>query len=456
MAKKTEHGIRRNMTEQSAGCSNFADVNIRMLRSFHLILIALIAIFIFAFEYLPFQDFPILLYQGFVFNQIVFHGNTFGGLFAIQPYLPPNIISMIVFGVTDLILSPLVSGKLYLFFLTIALYSGIASYLRFHIKRDHWSLLVIALILTFNLHYLAGYLNFVTGFAFVMNAIVFIRKRKLQSNILVMTIAIFIAYCCHFFALAIFGAYWIAFFLTSRDYKGLLRCTIAFLPSAVILLHYVIMQDLGGLKADPTPLSLIFWINWKLLVFYTPIIPFHQFKWVSDQPQWLLMANYIFCTAIAIWIVYVLFKLLRARSYSFILWLSIGLLAMTFLLPFFLGGVILPGERLVVFAIMNMIVLTSTLHFGRRMRQALLILICFGGISITAYNIYNFDRFNTMIAMKNIPEEAIKNPVAKREGTNGFLHYHFYDDIKNMRASPIFTTGFLVYKGPDADSAQKR
>ena len=117
----------------------------------HITLIVFIAAFIFGFDYLPFQDYPNLVYQGFVFNQIVFHGNTFGGMFAIQAYLPPNVISMVVLGVMDIFLSPFVAGKIYLFLLTIALYSGIANYLRFHIKKDHWILFVVAIILTFSL-----------------------------------------------------------------------------------------------------------------------------------------------------------------------------------------------------------------------------------------------------------------------------------------------------------------
>src|SRR2546423_14780013 len=106
-------------------------MKIFLLHSFYIILFAF---FVFGFPYLPLQDYPALIYQGFVFNEYIFHGYTFGGFWSLHHYFPPNAISTVILGLMDLFGDPLVTGKIYLFFLAIILYSGIVRYLAFHLQ----------------------------------------------------------------------------------------------------------------------------------------------------------------------------------------------------------------------------------------------------------------------------------------------------------------------------------
>src|SRR5579872_3464603 len=129
----------------------------------HFFFVSLFACLIFGFRYLPFQDYPVHLYQGFVFNQVLFHGNTFGGFFHFHPYLPPNAISAILIGIMDIIFDPFLSGKIYLFMLASGLYSGVYQYLVLHLNRKSMACAVFAFLMTLNLHFLMGYLNFLSG-----------------------------------------------------------------------------------------------------------------------------------------------------------------------------------------------------------------------------------------------------------------------------------------------------
>ena len=90
----------------------------------------------------------------------------------------------------NLVFAPLIAGKIYVFLLAIALYSGVIRYLSFHTGKERISYTSAAFILTFNLHFLMSYLNFLTGFALILHAIVFIRQRKYESHHIIIGVII--------------------------------------------------------------------------------------------------------------------------------------------------------------------------------------------------------------------------------------------------------------------------
>ena len=142
----------------------------------HFFYLSAIGFYIFGFEYVPAQDYPNLLYQAHIFTQLVFHGNTFGGVFSLYTYIPPNAISTVVIAIFSIISNPFFSGKLYLFLLGVALYSGIYRYLKSFEIQYYFLIASISFYLTFNLHYVAAYLNFVTGLAVVLHILATIRN----------------------------------------------------------------------------------------------------------------------------------------------------------------------------------------------------------------------------------------------------------------------------------------
>src|SRR5689334_18397601 len=125
-----------------------------LLHAFYLVLIV---VCIFGFQYPPFQDLPVLSYQGYLFNQYFFHGNTFGGYWHLYGYLPPNAVSTIVLGLMDIVLDPIFAGKIYILLLAALLYSGIIRYLRFHTRSNRLAFSSIAFFLTISLHFFMGF-----------------------------------------------------------------------------------------------------------------------------------------------------------------------------------------------------------------------------------------------------------------------------------------------------------
>ncbi len=407
----------------------------------------LFAILSFAFTALPFQDLPNLLYQGKVFASIVLHGNDFGGYFILQPYIPPNVISTFIFAVFTAIFTTIFSAKLYIFLLAVSLYSGCVRYMRYHSALSEVSIYIIAFLLTCNLHFVSAYLNFMTGIAFVLHAIVTIRQRHLENNIYALAISFAIAYLCHFFALFTFGFYFITFYLYEKRHRDINRFAISFIPAFILFVHYLTNKTLTSVNPVASELPLWAKLKWKLLIFFTPIIPFHQFKWVIDTPQSLEWMNYLFCAIISLFIPCIVYKFIRGENFSFVFWLFVTSFITIIVLPAYLSGNMLPGERIVLFSMLNGFALLPTLGVHTLLKNATLIMGILLCVGVYSHIIYNTAVFNEMISEGNIPHDAIENSISKREGTNGFLHFHYYQDIERHNPSPIFTTGILTYRG---------
>jgi hypothetical protein len=425
---------------------NFAFVNSRIIY-LSAVLAALFAVYCSFFDYLPFQDIPNLLYQGIIYGKIIFEGNDFGGYYILQEYIPPNTISTFIFSLFTQFISPLASAKLYIFLLGALLFSGIYRYLRYHSKLSSAAAFIIAFIFALNMHYLSGYLNFVTGIAFVLHAITMIRKRNWHTHIIPMSSAFVVAYLCHFFALFIFGLYFIVYILTTKQYKSLVRLIVAGIPAAALFGHYFMTKTLGSADSLVRLVTFVETILWKSFVFFAPVIPFHQFKWITETPQPLGWVNLFYCLSIALCTAFALFKSIRERKYSLSFWLFIVTTVVLLGLPSYLSGNMLPGERLSLFAILNALILISEFDILERVKKILLpigIAVCILiGIQVS----YNTYVFNEIVDSGIMPKDAIELAYTKREGTNGFLHFHIYKAIEDQQGIPLFTTGLITYRG---------
>ncbi|MEI8135474.1 MAG: hypothetical protein WCH46_10465 [bacterium] len=114
----------------------------------HGVFLSLFGVLLFGFQFIPLQDYPALLHQGFVFNEYFFHANNFGGFYQLHHYIPPNAISSIVIGVMDLIVDPFIAGRIYLFLLATSIYFGVYNYFSFHVGRKTATGSVLAFYLT--------------------------------------------------------------------------------------------------------------------------------------------------------------------------------------------------------------------------------------------------------------------------------------------------------------------
>lgn len=420
-------------------------------RLLHLFYISAIFWFVFGFEYVPAQDYPNLLYQAHIFNQLVFHGNTFGGVFSLYTYVPPNAISTVVIAIFSILSDPFFSGKLYLFFLGVALYFGIYRYLK-SFGIQYYSLIAsISFYLTFNLHYVAAYLNFVTGLALVLHILATIRNNsKLENNPLFLGAGMLLLYLCHFIALAIFAIYLFINYLVKKKYAMLWKCLIAATPTLLLFGHYLFMRLIPIFRASQEVssggLPNILFV--QVLNFCRPIIPFHHFKYITKLSDSLLTFELLFSGIILLFCILLLLKCIKRRDFSISFWLSSVSLLLCLFLPSYIGGILLPGERFAVFCLINCIVLYLSHHPAQTRRKIIFVIVFTLGIVGIGYTYYNEYHFNIIIASHTTsPDSLLAHPL-KHEGSNGFLHFHYYDDIKFGRIVPFSNTGLIAY--PDS------
>jgi hypothetical protein len=118
-------------------------------------------------------------------------------------------------------------------------------------------------------------------------------------------------------------------------------------------------------------------------------------------------------------------------------------LILAFFLPLYLGGVLLPGERFVLFCLLNVFIVGFRSVQNRFVRRAAFSLCVMLGGASYFYAIYNTSLFNTMIRTSRIPSDAIAHPNSRLGGTNGFLHFHYYEDIAKERAATVFEVGLF-------------
>ncbi len=417
----------------------------------HFFFLLLIALYVFGFEYVPAQDYPNLLYQGHIFNQLLFHGNNFSGIFFLYPYIPPNVVSTIVLAIFDLVFDPFFSGKLYLVLLGFSLYWSINRYIKSFDIRYPMLIAALSFFLTFNLHYLAGYLNFISGLAFTLHIIATMRSHpKLEDNLWFLGMAILISYLCHFIALVILIIYLTVNFIIKKKYVIAFRSFAAALPTIILFGQYLFTRTITILphSADLDTRGIPEVAIDQVRNFCRVFIPFHHFKWVTELPPPIVAFDYSFSVIVLAGCCLLVIRCILRKNYPITFWLTGISLLLSILLPTYIGGVLLPGERFVIFCLVNAIVLYLSLKPQLLQRNLFFGLLLILGIAGIGYNYFNEYRFNSMVAAHMIPQEAIFQSRTKQEGTNGFLHFHFYDDIKSGKVVPFFNTGIISF--PDS------
>jgi hypothetical protein len=268
-------------------------------RLFHLLPVLLFGIYIFGFEYIPTQDYPDWLYQGFVFNQFFFHGNSFGGFFEVHKYLPPNFISTFIIGILALFFPIMISGKIFLCLILLMLYVGIYKFLIFFNVKDRYFAMGIAFYLSFNYHFFCGNINFLFGLGLALLAFIVAANHNKLMNFWWMMPIFLLLYLSHFLAILIFGIMLLSYAIGEKKLKILTTNAIAAISVILIFSHYYFTKSIPSsittipelfTKKFANPLNYYFIA--KLWNFLVAQIPFHQFEGVSEIPTIMEYANY--------------------------------------------------------------------------------------------------------------------------------------------------------------------
>lgn len=434
---------------------NFAFVRTPKSVFIHILVLAIIGVHLFSFEYLPLQDYPDWLYQGHLFNQYFFHGNDFGGYFTFHGYIPPNGASTIGIGLLSLIVNPFIAGKLFLFVALALMYFGCDQYLQHFARTKHITNTFVALYFVFNLHFLIGNISFLFGLGFALSSFCYLYKRSRLECSYYQIPFILICYLSHFFALAIFLLL-IAVYTNKEQRKLTYRNVIlSSLPTAMIFIHYWMNKTITTFNPenlDSTPLQMFMA---KLTVVSVTSIPFHRYKAVWEPTDLIKYINYSVAAVAVVALIAAIVIIVWKRNWSreSIIVTLIFILLVT--LPYEIAGLYFPAERFMILLFLAMIVFFSgqlSVVSGQLVRRG--IFVIFTGLTLLSlwYNYMMFGNYNTMLSKSNIPDQKILGEYSNREGTDPFTRLNYYDAITKMQPMPIFTTALFTYRGANPNS----
>ncbi len=429
---------------------------IRNILSKHFIPIAIIALYLFTFEFLPLQDYPDWLYQGHLFNQYVFHGNDFGGYFSMYHYIPPNAASTIGIGLVSLIFNPILAGKLYLFVSLCLIYFGCNHYLQLFARMTHLPNTVIAMYFVFNLHFIIGNVSFLFGLGFALSGFCYLYKRVTLGSFIYLIPFIFLSYLSHFLALAIFMIL-IVVHIQPEERKVYYRNVIlSALPTIAVFAHYWMNKTITTFhpdNLDSTPVQMFFA---KIAVVSVTSLPFHRYKGVLELPLVMKYLNYGVAAIAIVGLLLSLYFIVKKRSWYP---LTVTLIILTIILivsPYEIAGLFFPAERFMILLFLTIIAFLSSIVLNKRIRK-----ITFIGMTILAfasitYNFLILVRFNMMIDDRQYPSIETINELKNKEGGEPFSRLDCYDAIQKNRAISVFTTGLFTYRGANPTSFNGR
>lgn len=408
-------------------------------------LVTLIGIYIFGFRYIPMQDYPNWLYQGFLFKEYLLNGNSFNGFFHLYPYVPPNAISTICIGLLSLIISPFIAGKIFLFMTALLLYFGARSYLSLFVKNQNSFVSCIAFYSIFNLSFLMGFVNYSFGFGLALLVMVYLVKNDLKVSRWMLSLLVLLLYLSHFLSLAMFAVFLAVYIYHTKKYRLLYYLAPAFIPAVLLFLEYYFTKGIDNIQLSQVKDSFI--VRWWMFAHdvLSVIIPFHHYKWVLESGSIMKGVNHLFCVFIGAFCLYVFLKAFKKRSMTLELRLSLCVLMLILILPGYLGGVLLPSSRLIIFFALNIFASFVFKKQGKFLHRVSIAV----GVSLVSvsylYNVYCAYQFDKQVASGIVPRDAIIRPRILLEGTDGFTHLCFYHGITHHEPLRVFRTGLFAY-----------
>lgn len=412
----------------------------------------LLVAYVFSFNLLPLQDFPDWVYQGTIFREILFHDNTFDGVFALQSYIPPNATSTVVIGLLSTFLDPVIAGKIFLAAAMLVLYSGIVSYLAQLTGRKTVLGHLLAFLLVFNANFWLGNLNFILGLGIALHGFDLLVNRRWMENAVAASALFLAAYLTHFFAYAILlyaVAIWMFIEPERTSYWRLLLIN---LPSVLLLTWFI--SSTGGSGATGGLISTI--LPWDarqhISLFAGLLVPFQRFKGVFEPGLALVIVNYLIAGGLLLLIVLLAVRVFRERRAGLALLIAAPLPLAILFLPLSAAGIVRPGERLVLFFAVNLLA-AAIIEFPRMIRPLTYALL---PLCVASYFYYLActSLFNRMVEEHHVPARATLDSLASRGGTDGFLRLRYYGAIRGLQPMPIFTTGLLTYLPLDSVRAR--
>lgn len=189
------------------------------------------------------QEYSDLIYQGYIFGQNIFHGNDFGGAYAIHSYIPPGILSTLFIGVGSQIVAASIAGQIFLLLSMISVYAGVYLFSGITVPGNTLLRGMIAFSFVFGYHFWFGDLNFSIGFGLALAGIYLLVSRRWIERPMLTALLFILCYLAHFSSflmLVLGGAAWI---VAGRRYELLRKALPALLLVLGVFVHYMVHAD---------------------------------------------------------------------------------------------------------------------------------------------------------------------------------------------------------------------
>lgn len=406
--------------------------------------IVLMVAFVFAFRFIPLQDYPEWLLHGVILRTMIAEGAVHHGAYALHAYVPPNAISTLLIAAFNFVVPAEPAGKAVLVSAMILLHTGIVRFMRATLRGHDALVLWAAFLFVFNYTFWLGNLSFYIGMGVALHGGHLLVRRGWGRSVVKMTALVALAYLCHFFAW--FFVLFIAAVnaLLDRSRAALLRLAAAAVPSLVLFVHYLLVKGSTEAPELPTPAAGAF-IAGKLMMFAGAIIPFQRFKGVAEPSTIVVAGNYLFITAMGALIVLAAWRFARERRLDLNIALALPLPLLILGLPPLASGIVFPGQRLVLFLMINVIAYVAARYHG--VARWGLPLFAAAAVAAYAYGAVNTARFNEMAAASDGAPPASylagRAALAGKGGTDGFIRLEYYRALDDLRPMPLFGTALV-------------
>jgi hypothetical protein len=290
-----------------------------------------------------------------------------------------------------------------------------------------------------------GFMNFLFGLGIALVGIHYVLSRQEKINPYIISLFFLTCYCSHFVSLLILLIPVIALITYQRNLGLLRRMSVAFLPTLALLIHYYFSKEILTFSSSGIIQDGYLRSTWNMMLYFPAVLmPFHRIKHIFEPGLFENISNYAFSIFMHFSLLYCLIRIVIKHQSSIETIAFVLSAIIIFISPPYLGGLFNLGER---FVFLLWILLATKLFLKINtplLRNTILILSCI-------YALLSFGslwsarvKFNSTDILANESQFSVFDT---HGGSNPFTHFHYYDDILQNRAVPVFHHALLNYSG---------
>jgi len=313
--------------------------------------------FIWHYRFLPLQDYPDWVYEGYVFHRILTGSTAWG--YHVLSYPVPNSISTFIIGLLNFFFLPETCGKI---FLTLYLFCFIFASVYFinSLQPSKTSILsFLPFVLFFNYPFFHGFLNYMFSLCFFFAGMGYIlRRRNEEEKVSFWVIAVFSILI--FFSHAVIFMGWLLFIfcmvLTNLKKEVILKYALGLLPALIMLFLYTLnrvfyLHNVNMEYFENESLPALLMIRALIALNYCSLTHSFYPHRAGDIvfPKLFMGVNILaFCFFIGLTVLWFwVFVRLRKKMYFPLGLTTLAFIIVFFLAPNYVGNMLRPYERFV-------------------------------------------------------------------------------------------------------------